>query len=62
MTYEEFLDTELRHELRNVTYDPVIDIVYGTVGTGFIYRGMNFRSGSRVSLHLDDLRMRYRFS
>lgn len=58
MTYEEFLDTELRGELTGLQYEPELEIVYGTVDTGFIYRGTYYERGAWVALRLDDRTMR----
>lgn len=58
MTYEEFLDTELRGELTGVDYEPNLGNVYGTVDTGFIYREVFYKRGSLVALCLDDGTMR----
>ncbi len=58
MTYEEFLDTELRDELRGIHYEPEHGVVYGTVDNGFIYREVYHKSGSLIALHLDDGTMR----
>lgn len=53
MTYEEFLDTELRHELANIHYEPEARIVYGKVHTGFNYRSEYYSSGWQIAYHLD---------
>lgn len=62
MTYEEFLDTELRDEFAHIQYDPEMGIVYGTANIGFSYRGVSYYPGARIAYHLDDGTMRYRFS
>ena len=54
MTYEEFLDTELRGELTGVDYEPNLETVYGTVVTGFIYREVFYKRGDMIALQLDD--------
>lgn len=53
MTYEEFLDTELRDELSVIDYEPDLGIVYGTVDNGFSYRSEYYGYGTKVAFHLD---------
>lgn len=60
MTYEEFIDSELRYELANISYDPHVGIVYGTANIGFQYKGISYYPGARVAFHLDGEDMRYR--
>lgn len=58
MTYEEFLDTELRAELSDLEHVPEVGVVYGTVEEGFTYREVFYKRGEFVALHLDDGTMR----
>lgn len=53
MTYEEFMDTELRDELTVIHYEPDLGIVYGTVDNGFFYRSEYYGYGTKVAFHLD---------
>ena len=62
VTYEEFLDSELRHELANIQYDPHVGIVYGTANIGFSHKGISYYPGAQVAYHLDSDVLRYRRS
>ena len=53
MTYEEFMDTELRDELSVTHYEPELGIVYATVNNGFFYRSEYYGYATQVAFHLD---------
>lgn len=53
MTYEEFMDTDLRDELRLILYDPGLGSVYGIVNNGFYYGSEYYSYGTKVAFDLD---------